>query len=278
MPGIEKSAISKTDGKPLEYKLSPLTSMMQGKPSIEIITTADGSNSLFRKDLGEHYHSTFGAIQESEHIFIAAGLNHALTRYSELNILEIGFGTGLNAWLTLQHTPKNCLVKYHGVEAFPPDFELISQLNYADETKEKKHLFLSLHTAPWEKLVPITSNFSLHKIHSRAENMEFPSDFFHLVYFDAFAPQYEPCLWTAEIFKALFNTLQQGGLLVTYCCKGEVKRKLKDAGFSICKLPGPKGKREFLRAEKPLFPSHDAQITNPEREEIQEKTVKYPAK
>lgn len=226
--------------------------MEQENSFVEIITTEDGSHSLLRKDLGEHYHSTFGAIQESEHIFIAAGLSHALDRYSELNILEIGFGTGLNAWLTMRHTPKNYPIKYYGVEAFPLSSEVTSRLNYADETQEGKELFQSLHTAPWEELVSIVPGFSLHKIHSRAEEMVFPSDFFHLVYFDAFAPQYEPCLWTAEIFKTLFKAMKPGGILVTYCCKGEVKRKLKNAGFTLSKLPGPKGKREFLKAEKPL--------------------------
>lgn len=220
------------------------------QPSTEIILTEDGSHSLLRRDLGEHYHSTFGAIQESEHIFIAAGLKEALQRYSELNILEIGFGTGLNAWLTLLHTCEKHRVQYHGVEALPLGEDITFKLNYAKNNAQQQNLFKSLHTSPWEELVPITSHFLLKKIHTRAELTTFPTDYFHLVYFDAFAPQYEPCLWTVNVFNTLFQSLKQGGILVTYCCKGEVKRNLNQVGFSVSKLPGPKGKREFIRAEK----------------------------
>lgn len=216
---------------------------------IEILITEDGSSSLRRTDLQEGYHSTFGAIAESRHIFIEAGLRK-VGKLPEINILEIGFGTGLNAILSLEFAIKEKqLINYQTIEKFPLTKEIISQLNYG----EKLHLeeeFDRMHNISWNEGNELNPYFKIQKKDKPAEEINYPKDFFHLIYFDAFAPQFEEKLWNKEVFENLFQSLKQGGILVTYCCKGEVKRMLKSSGFDIEKLPGPKGKREILRALK----------------------------
>lgn len=217
--------------------------------NIEVLITEDGSSSLRRKDLGEGYHSTFGAIAEGVHIFINAGLRN-IEKHSLINILEIGFGTGLNAILTLDYSNKeNQSIYYETIEKYPLSKEIISQLNYG-KVLSLEDEFLKIHSVSWNESAEINNLFSIHKIDKPAENLNYKANFFDIIYFDAFAPQFEENLWQQEMFTKLYSSLKEGGLLVTYCCKGDVKRALKASGFQIEKLPGPKGKREILRAKK----------------------------
>jgi len=223
--------------------------MEEIEDNIEVLITEDGSSSLRRKDLGEGYHSTFGAIAEGIHIFINAGLRN-IEKQSLINILEIGFGTGLNAILTLDYSNKESQnIYYETIEKYPLSQEIISQLNYGKVLSLEEE-FLKIHSVSWNENAEINNLFSIHKIDKPAENLNYKANFFDIIYFDAFAPQFEENLWQQEMFTKLYSSLKEGGLLVTYCCKGDVKRALKASGFQIEKLPGPKGKREILRAKK----------------------------
>ena len=219
-----------------------------------VITTSDGSKTIQIEDWNEQYHSIHGAIQESQHVFIKTGLHHFLNRNNpkDLTILEIGFGTGLNAFLTALVSDKQDIkIQYKGVEAYPLLTEELSQLNYASQiAPNKQTLFDALHEVFWGELHPITSFFSLKK------RQQFFSDIsdknsFDLIYFDAFGPRVQPELWTVSIFKSMFNALKNKGVLVTYSAKGSVRRALQTAGFVVERLEGPPGKREMLRATKP---------------------------
>ena len=223
--------------------------MEEIEDNIEVLITEDGSSSLRRKDLGEGYHSTFGAIAEGVHIFINAGLRN-VEKHSLINILEIGFGTGLNAILTLDYSNKESQnIYYETIEKYPLSQEIISQLNYG-KVLSLEDEFLKIHSVSWNENAKINNLFSINKIDKPAENLNYKANFFDIIYFDAFAPQFEENLWQQEMFTKLYSSLKEGGLLVTYCCKGDVKRALKASGFQIEKLPGPKGKREILRAKK----------------------------
>jgi tRNA U34 5-methylaminomethyl-2-thiouridine-forming methyltransferase MnmC len=211
------------------------------------VITKDGSHTLFNERTGEHYHSVFGAIQESEHIFIRAGLGGYQHREKELQILEIGFGTGLNALLSLKWAEKQKQpVRYLGIEAFPLSEKILKTLNYTEVTGQPQALFLKMHNATVEQ--QISPFFSLQVIHKKFQDFQPDTNRFHVLFFDAFSPDNQPEMWTQEGFKKLFHSLVHGGILVTYSCKGSVKRALKAAGFQLEKLPGPPGKREFLRA------------------------------
>ena len=218
-----------------------------------IITTSDGSKTIQIEDWDEQYHSIHGAIQESQHVFIKTGLAYFLNLFNptHLNILEIGFGTGLNAFLTvLESEKKEIKILYEGVEAYPVLAEELSQLNYASLiSPEKQTLFNALHGVSWEGMHPITSNFSLKK------RQQFFSDIkdinaFDLIYFDAFGARVQPDLWTESIFKRMFKALHTNGVLVTYAAKGSVRRAMQSVGFEVERLEGPPGKREMLRATK----------------------------
>jgi len=211
------------------------------------IKTKDGSHTLFSEAAGEHYHSVFGAVQESEHIFVRAGLEAKQTFPKVLQVLEIGFGTGLNALLTLKWAEDNHQpVQYLGIEAFPLTETTLKQLNYAEMMHIEPSLFLKMHRGITQK--QITPYFSLQVFHEKFQDFLPEKNRFHVVFFDAFSPDSQPEMWVEEGFIKLHDTLVSGGLLVTYSCKGSVKRALKAAGFSLEKLPGPPGKREFLRA------------------------------
>jgi len=217
--------------------------MYSGTP----VKTKDGSHTLFNERAGEHYHSVFGAIQESEHIFIRAGLEAVQPLPEILNVLEIGFGTGLNALLTLKWAEEHRKpVHYLGIEAFPLELRALKDLNYPALLHFDSTLFMSMHEAMSTK--QITPFFSLHVLHEKFQEYRPSGNPFHVVFFDAFSPESQPEMWTEEGFGKLYNALVPGGILVTYSCKGSVKRALKAAGFLIEKLPGPPGKREFLRA------------------------------
>ncbi|MDR1919340.1 MAG: tRNA (5-methylaminomethyl-2-thiouridine)(34)-methyltransferase MnmD [Tannerellaceae bacterium] len=210
--------------------------------------TADGSHTLFVPAIEEHYHSVNGAIQESMHVFIRAGLHQQPKE--EIRILEIGLGTGLNALLTLLEAEKigKARVEYHAVELHPLPEELTATLNYeAMVCPERKGLFAALHQAPWDAPIGITERFILHKIKGDANCCTLPAAL-DLVYFDAFAPDKQAEMWNQEIFNALYERMAEGGILTTYCAKGSVRRMMEKAGYSVERIPGPQGKREMLRA------------------------------
>lgn len=217
----------------------------------QIITTADGSSTLFVPELNEHYHSTFGAIQESKHIFIEHGVKSIWKDLPHVTILEIGFGTGLNAllmWVEALSHQKS--VRYWSVETDPLSAEEIHQLNYPQQLGQYSSLFSELHLAPWNEEMQLDSFFQIKKIEAAIERLILPNHFFDAIYFDAFGPDVQPELWTEYIFTKLNSTLKKGGILVTYSAKGSVRRALKSAGFNVEKLPGPPGKREITMAIK----------------------------
>jgi len=220
---------------------------------LKLISTEDGSHTLFHTDLNEHYHSSHGAIQESRHIFIEAGFRHIFHRPHQVNVFEVGFGTGLNAMLTLiEAETQGKAVLYTAIEAFPLGAEIWEHLNYPRMPGPVDYtgIFSGLHLAPWNQTVTISDKFSLHKLHLKLQDHQPPRDFFDLVYFDAFSPAVQPELWTADIFIKILASMKPGALLTTYSVKGDVVRAMKTAGFRIEKIPGPPGKRQITRATK----------------------------
>jgi tRNA U34 5-methylaminomethyl-2-thiouridine-forming methyltransferase MnmC len=209
-----------------------------------IETTADGSPTLFVPELNEHYHSTNGAVQESKHVYIEAGFNYCSKQ--EIQVLEFGFGTGLNALLTAMEAKKRKIdVYYTGLEKFPLPQEIITQLHYP-ETDEA--LFQAIHQAEWNIPVRINPFFNLHKIQTSFSDFDF-SGSYDVVYYDAFAPGKQPEVWSQELFDKVFSSINMDGILTTYCAKGSVRRMLQQAGFTVERIPGPPGKREMLRAK-----------------------------
>ncbi|MCB0801673.1 MAG: tRNA (5-methylaminomethyl-2-thiouridine)(34)-methyltransferase MnmD [Flavobacteriales bacterium] len=219
----------------------------------ELVITKDGSNSFYIKEIDEHYHSINGSIAESEHIFIRSGLLEIGKKLNSINLLEVGMGTGLNVLKTALALQKSELkVNYTALEAYPLSWEETSQLNYTELIQEEnaKTYFQLIHQSEWNKSVEINECLKLLKVNKKLEEMEFNSAF-DLIYFDAFAPEKQAEMWTAEIFAKLYDSMTAGGILVTYCVKGVVRRTLQAVGFQLEKLPGPiGGKREILRAMK----------------------------
>ena len=217
---------------------------------MQIEKTADGSYTLFVPELDEHYHSVKGALTESEHIFINMGLKHSSALRPR--ILEIGFGTGLNAFLSLLEAEKSQrYVHFTTIECYPLDMETIRTMNYpAKVAPDHNAEYEALHQAPWNKDAAITKHFTIHKIEADFTSYQFPKGY-DVIYFDAFAPEKQPEMWSQELFDQLFNILSPGGILTTYCAKGIIRRMLQAAGFTVERLPGPPGgKREILRATK----------------------------
>ena len=213
----------------------------------EIIITSDGSTTIHLPEWNEQYHSKHGAIQEAYHVFIKSGLN--IVDKEELSILEIGFGTGLNCFITLLEAKSK--INYVGVEAYPVAEEEVLKLNYVSELKaeEYKGLFNKIHQFPWEEKVELTKSFSLLKRQQFFKDIK-DENSFDLIYFDAFGARVQPELWSEAIFKIMYKALQQDGVLVTYAAKGSVRRAMQAVGFFVERLPGPPGKREMLRAIK----------------------------
>lgn len=219
----------------------------------QLMLTADGSHTLFVEELNEHYHSVRGAVDESMHVFIRSGFEKCLIPGGKINLLEVGFGTGLNALLTCLATRnRDVQVNYVGIEAFPVPDEIINRLNYPELTcdPEAHALFRKIHAVNWIYPSYITERFLLNKIAARLEDISLAPGMFHLIYFDAFSPDVQPELWSGDIFAKLFTCLAEGGILVTYSSKGIVKQALRNAGFEIERLPGAGGKRHMLRASK----------------------------
>lgn len=218
---------------------------------IEIIITKDGSHTLRNHFLDETYHSMHGARMESLHVFIKHGLEHVLeSNAAKISVLEVGFGTGLNAWLTAKRILSDPVqLHYVALEAYPVNESVWSKLNYA-ATAVDQQLFQNLHRVRWNMPVPLTANFTITKIQSSIRQVDLPPTGFDLIYYDAFAPNKQPEMWTSDILAKTATWLKVGGVWVTYCAKGQVKRDLKTAGLTVETLPGPPGKREMIRAIK----------------------------
>lgn len=209
-----------------------------------IIKTNDGSSSIFIPEINVTYHSIYGAVQESNHVFIEAGLMPLLLKYNSITIFEMGFGTGLNALLSLQAAVKyKQKIYYKTIELFPLTIKEASALNYAND------VFMQLHRCCWEHDIVLNKFFTFHKIKQSLLNFSVQQPV-NLIYFDAFDPNTQPELWTKEIFQKLFLMLDFNGVLVTYSSKGNVRRAMLEAGFKVNKIPGPPHKREMIRAYK----------------------------
>ncbi len=210
--------------------------------------TEDGSHTFFLPEMDEHYHSTHGAIQESNHVFLNAGLFASpLDRWQ---IFEVGFGTGLNALLTaLAATKQQRVCDYMAVELFPLSLEDALCLNYPELLGDTS-LFQKLHEAPWNERVKINDYFYLHKIHADFTEMKLSENQFSVIYFDAFAPNKQENMWQVGLFDILFRSLKNEGILVTYSAKGAVRRMMQQVGFHVERLLGPPGKQEMLRGRK----------------------------
>ncbi|WP_299257280.1 tRNA (5-methylaminomethyl-2-thiouridine)(34)-methyltransferase MnmD [uncultured Aquimarina sp.] len=220
----------------------------------EIITTSDGSTTIHFPELDEQYHSKHGAINEAKHVFIKSGFDHILAsrKFPELNILEIGFGTGLNAFITYLEAFKNDQkINYVGIEAYPVPLDEVKFLNYVAQLSavNEQTIFDMMHKSPWEDLNRISSSFFLTKRKQFFAEIE-DKNCFDLIYFDAFGARVQPELWGVDIFLVMYEALMDKGVLVTYSAKGSVRRAMQEVGFVVERLPGPPGKREMLRATK----------------------------
>jgi len=212
----------------------------------------DGSDTVFSDKYNAHYHSVFGAIEESIHVFIAAGLFHYYKKgYTSLRILEMGFGTGLNAFLAYLEAKRFDLkIDYQTIESDPVTEEIYNKINYPEQLNaNEKEAFLKLHTSEWNKPQHFNENFTLTKYHNTIENQQIEGQV-DLIFYDAFAPTYQAHLWEEPIHKKLYDHLNPGGALVTYCTKGAFRRMLQSLGYKIEKLNGPAKKREMMRAVK----------------------------
>ena len=216
----------------------------------EIIITDDGSTTIRIPDWDENYHSTHGAIQEAKHVFIKNGLD-LFQKQDSISILEIGFGTGLNAFITFLETVNKEKVNYVGVEAYPISSEEIAQMNYVTELQATQYqaVFDKMHSCDWESQQNITDNFILTKRKQFFQDIE-DKEQYDLIYFDAFGFPLQPELWSEAIFKKMYDAILPKGTLVTYACRSSIKNAMLSVGFSIEKLPGAPGKREMLRATK----------------------------
>lgn len=217
--------------------------------------TADGSNTLFNEEIGEHYHSAHGALQESKHVFIEAGLKHGLEKSgtNEISILEVGFGTGLNFLLSYAHGESlNKNLKYHAIEAFPLTQEVIASTAYQQYVPQNIwDSFITKYEDSLNNEVKVSENCSLEISHTTLQNFS-TTELFDVLYYDAFSVRHQPELWTDEVIAHACSFLKTGGIFVTYAITGNLKRAVKSCGFQIEKLPGAPGKREMLRASKTI--------------------------
>ena len=222
--------------------------------NIIVERTNDGSATLYVPDLDEHYHSTNGAVQESQHVYLEAGLIHYINIYykhneicdKKINVLEFGFGTGLNTFLTALEAEKQKIkILYVALEKFPLSQEITEKLNYS---ADNEFLFQQIHQSEWENPVQLSPYFTLHKVNIDFKLFNFPNRY-DVVYFDAFAPDKQPEVWTQELFGKIYSAMNQEGVMTTYCAKGSVRRMVQQAGFFVERIPGAAGKREMLRAK-----------------------------
>jgi len=216
----------------------------------KIITTNDGSHSILVPELNEQYHSIHGAIKEAEHVFLKMGLDEYLPHNgTSLHVFEVGFGTGLNALLSVKWSQtKQQSVEYTSIEKYPVSKEEFQQLNYGKMVDEVD-LYTKITNANWTEFIEISTKFKLRKLELDLVKDPLPKGF-DIVFFDAFAPNKQPELWDTSVFEKVYSIMNKNGLLVTYCCQGQAKRNMISAGFLVEKVPGPPGKREMLRARK----------------------------
>jgi tRNA U34 5-methylaminomethyl-2-thiouridine-forming methyltransferase MnmC len=222
---------------------------------VQLITTSDGSHSLLNTTLNETYHSVHGAIQESAYVFIRNGLDYFIQLYrpQQISILEIGFGTGLNALMTLQSScQSNISFHYTTIEAFPITSETAQLLNYPSQLtfNNASQYFARLHDGPWEQEQVIEKNFFFKKLKSKIQDVDFSPSSFDLIYFDAFAPSKQADMWEMHVLQKIEAAMKPGAVFVTYCAKGQLKRDLKSLGLNVETLSGPPGKKEMVRATK----------------------------
>jgi len=218
----------------------------------QLFVTQDGSHSIYSEQFEVSYHSKYGAIQETQHVFINAGLLYKADQQKEIAILDIGFGTGLNAYMTLLESSKRGLeVSYSAYEAFPISSEQVLQLNYPQllNLPNSDALFSQLHSTEWNEKITFPNGFNFIKHLASFQSIQSVNSY-DLIYFDAFAPSAQPELWETTLLEKMYTALKNKGVLVTYCAKGQVKRNLKEVGFEVEKLKGPPGKREMTRAIK----------------------------
>ncbi len=210
--------------------------------------TNDGSPTIYNATVNECYHSIFGAIQESQHVFIKNGFE--LIKKQHLNVFEMGFGTGLNAFLTLVSAEENNITTfYDAIELYPLENKIINELSYEIKNSIYNNKYNEIHNANWGEYNKISPHFYLRKIKANILEYEFEKTY-DVVYFDSFSPEKQPELWTYEVFKKIFNNIQINGILTTYCAKGIVKRTLKSVGFEVNLVEGPPGKRQMIIAIK----------------------------
>lgn len=218
---------------------------------IELVTTSDGSHTLSLPEINEQYHSLNGAITESMHVYIKNGFSQSKSQKPV--VFEVGFGTGLNALLTaLQAEKTKKQTTCFTIEKYPLEKTLVSQLNYGRIISEKARiLFEKLHDYEWNRTISISQYFKIHKINNDLKSFVFKNmPTFDVIYYDAFGPDKQPDMWTSEILQKIADHTTTGGIIVTYSAKGDVRRKMKDAGFIMERLPGPPGKKEMLRGIK----------------------------
>ncbi len=206
----------------------------------EVIETGDGSKTIRIIDLDENYHSTHGALQEAEHVFIKNGLLGFFDK-SQISIFEMGFGTGLNAFLSaIKANDLKLKIEYTGIEAFPVSIDELNQLGYHEIAGESNSdLYNKLHETLWGEMNEISEWFSLRKINDQLQLINFDNESFDIVYYDAFGPRAQEEMWSIELFQKMYDSIKKGGFLVTYCAKGQVKRNMKAVGFEVEPLPGP---------------------------------------
>ncbi len=220
---------------------------MNKQNSIELRLSEDGSHTLYLPSIDETYHSIYGAINESMHIFIQEGFD--ICTKDNVRVLEVGFGTGLNAYLAALGSRKRRFVQYTTYEKFPLNKDTWSALNYHTIIRDDEALFKQIHLAAWETTVQLMPTFSIRKIQADFSLLSLSGQY-DVIFFDAFSPDKQAELWTEEIFSRLYEHTANGGILTTYCAKGVVRRAMQAAGYVVARIPGPKGKREILRAIK----------------------------
>jgi tRNA U34 5-methylaminomethyl-2-thiouridine-forming methyltransferase MnmC len=226
-----------------------------------LLLTEDGSHTLLNEQWQVTYHSKFGALQEAETVYISAGFKHLLNKLlgenPQLSVLEMGLGTGLNAFMTYIQAIKypHIKIKYTGVDAFPISSETAAQLNYPEALglTEFQNIFTALHQPTDEEWQTLNQNFLFRRINADFQSIDFGNQLFDLIYYDAFAPNAQPELWDENMMRKIYNLLRPNGVMTTYCAKGDFKRLLRAIGFVVEALPGPKGKREMTRATKPFM-------------------------
>ncbi len=222
--------------------------------AVKIIITEDGSHSLFDDELNETYHSTKGALGESLHVFIQEGLDFYLKAFNpvKVNVLEIGLGTGLNAFLTAKFAEQSRInISFTSLEPFPIKKEIYEALNYHQSKKENK-LFYKIHESEWEKECMLSDHFTFLKTTFKLEHFN-TSNLYNIIYFDAFAPSKQAEVWSVENLRKSYGLLGENGILITYCAQGQFKRNLLEVGFEVETLQGAMGKKEMVRGKKSKF-------------------------